>query len=256
MFPSAANAFFRANAPIEGIVHEPYLDGRGLVTYGMGILADDGTGNPPASFLAEPWHHVDGSPATNAEIAAGWHAVKARQDLKGAGGGSQAFADLTDLRLDDAAIAEATALWLQTRDPEVARYFPGYPTLYADAQLAIECMAYAMGPGFPAGYPKFTAAINAGDFVTASLESAISTVNQTRGGAQAIQKRNALVRQLLTNAANAQAAGSPPSLLWWPGNVDPGSTPTPPDGVRFPTGLVLFVVATAAAAWLAMRGRG
>lgn len=253
MYAAVRAAFFPANAAIEGVVRAPYLDVDGNVTAAMGVLEDDGSGVAPASMLALPWYHdATGARATAAEIAAGWNAVKARQDLKGIGGAQPEWLGVTDLRLSDDAIAQATATWLATREPVLRRYFPTYDAIQADAQFAILNMAYAMGAAFATKFPKFTAYINGGDYLGAASESAISTSGQTG----AIAKRNALNLQLLKNAAAAVAAGSALSTLWWPQNTDPGATPTPLPAARgggAGGSIVALLVLTGAALWFATK---
>ena len=226
MYPSVAAAFWDAVSPIEGICLYPYVDDKGLVTCAMGYLVDDGTGVCPQSMLDLPWYiegaSSSGTPtkATYAQIRAGWQAVKARQDLKGIGGGQQVWADVSDLRLTVEDARQATAHWLQTREPTLIRYFPRYPSWPADAQLGTLNMSYGLGPAFAPKFPKFTAAVNAvvPNFTVAAIESAIADPGS------AIEEHNALSFQCFSNAAAAQHANVPFSVLWWPGSSPPTGT--------------------------------
>jgi hypothetical protein len=219
MYPSVAVEFAKVNDQIEGVIRWPYLDVKGLVTCAIGYLVDDRTGNAPEAMLALPWKHVDGSMASRSEIATAWQTVKSRQDLKELGGGNSAFANLTDIRLDDAGIQEAYQGWVSAAEPHLRKYFPSYDRMPADAQLAILLMAYAMGSAFSPGYPHFTSAINAvvPDYNEAAAQSHISTV-----GNPGIVPRDADIVTCLQNAARAQADGSVPySVLWFPDTTPP-----------------------------------
>ena len=225
MYPSVAKAFWSSVAGEEGVISWPYLDSKGLVTVGMGILEDDKTGQVPASMLALPWQieapGLGARRATNAEIAAGWQKVKAAQSKAGIGGGNDFWRNLTDLRLSQEAIQDATVQWLQHAEPILRQSFPNYDRLQADAQLALLGMSYAMGPAFAqSGYPKFKAAINAvvPDYDQASREC---TINKSVDSA--IADHNATNVQLFMNAEAAKHSTTPYDVLWWPGNIDPGT---------------------------------
>jgi hypothetical protein len=257
MYPSVAVAFIPSVLKGEGKVRWPYLDEKGLVTYGIGILGDGGA---KGKFLSEPWKieapGLGARAATNAEIEAAWQAVKSHQEWKGYGGGNAVWQGLTDLRLDDDGIQNATESWLQQSEPTLRQHFPGYDTMPADAQLALLGMSYAMGPAFAQGYPAFAAAINSvvPNYVTAANESAINkNVNS------AIADHNATNRQLFLNAANAMRSKTPFSQLWWPDNTDPGGTMALSFAANTPSSVRRFVtpgrvVAAAAVAGVAVMG--
>ena len=231
MYPSVAAAFWDAVSPIEGICLYPYVDDKGLVTCAMGYLVDDGTGVCPQSMLDLPWYiegaSSSGTPtkATYAQIRAGWQAVKARQDLKGTGGGTQA--DLSDLRLTNADARQTTSYWLAQAEPNLRKSFPQYEKWPADAQLGVLNMSYGLGSAFGPyaadprkRYPKFCTAVNAvvPNFTVAAIESAIADPGS------AIEEHNALSFQCFSNAAAAQHANVPFSVLWWPGSSPPTGT--------------------------------
>lgn len=218
MYPSVAAAFVPSVAGEEGTVSWPYLDNEGLVTFAIGILGEAG-GAPNAMFLSRPWKHLDGSPASNADIRAAWQRVKSQQAWKSHGGGQSEWADLTDLRLDNAAVANATEQWLQQNEPTLRASFPGYDTMPADAQLALLGMSYAMGPAFGQGYPKLKAALNA---VVPQYDVAAKECTINKNVTAAIASHNATNAQLFQNAAKAMHSQTPFSSLWWPSNVDPG----------------------------------
>jgi GH24 family phage-related lysozyme (muramidase) len=211
MYPSTLAAFQTWTEDQEGRVAWLYLDNLGLVTVAIGNLVDATTGNPSAPWtpaLALPFKHGQGgSPAAADEIQAAWQAVKARQDLKDIGGGNAKFAALSDLRLDP---ADIDALFAKTRDSFIAtlkKRFPNLDNAPADAQMALLGMSWALGPAFASGWPKFTAAFNSGDYLTAMAESVIS--NGTA-------KRNAQQGLMLANAAAVVKQGLDPSKLYFP----------------------------------------
>ena len=248
MYPSVAAALPKAIGPIEGIVRWPYNDANGAPTAAMGLKVDDGTGRVPAIMLGLPWHYVMpvGAPdvndiivaqpmASQAQIADGWQRVKARQDLNGIGGGNAKFAALTNLRLDDAGIAQSNADWVRNAESYLRAQFPRYDTMPADAQLAILNMAWGMGPAFVQAkhFYKFAAAMNAlvPDYDTAAAESAYEPKSD-----RAIQQHNALSVELLANAKAAQHAGTPFDLLWWRPVSEGGSAQPEPGSGSGPGG--------------------
>ena len=202
----------------EGFIHWPYLDNKGLVTFGIGVLGD---GAAKARFMSQPWT-IDGKGADLATVDHWWGVVKARQDKKGIGGGNGFWASLTPLRLDDDAIREATKSWIADNEPTLVKEFPGYSTWPADAQMGALGMAYALGSAFGDSYHLFKAAVNATvpNFTEAANQSSIN-----KNVDSAIAAHNATNRQLFLNAANAQHSMTPYDRLWWPANVDPGSAP-------------------------------
>jgi hypothetical protein len=236
MYPSVADAFWSSVAGAEGVVRWPYNDDKGWVTTAMGAKFDNGTGQAPAAFIALPWKieapGLAARKATNGEIQTAWLKVKSHQDWNGIGGGNQKWQDLTDIRLDDDAIKQITADWLRSNEPTIIRFFPGYPTSPADAQLVLIGMSYALGSAFAqSGWSKFVAAMNA---VPPNYEEAAAQSQITKDVNSAIAEHNATNYQLLLNAAAAMHSRTPFDRLWWPGNVDPGTgkaASTPPVSV-------------------------
>ena len=226
MYPSVAVEFAKVNDQIEGVIRWPYLDVKGLVTCAIGYLVDNGSDTAPEAMLSLPWKHIDGSTASRSEIADAWQIVKSRQDLKELGGGNSAFANLTDIRLDDAGIQEAYQGWVSAAEPHLRKSFPSYVRMPADGQLGILLMAYALGSAFGPyaadpnkQYPHFSAAINAvvPDYNEAANQSAISVV-----GNPGVKPRDADIVTCFQNAARAQADGSVPySVLWFPDTTPP-----------------------------------
>ena len=175
-----------------------------LVTTGLGNLID---GPAKGDVYNLAWTHGDGGPlASRDEIDSAWNLVKSRVDLAPHGGGSQAFADLTDLRLSDDAILGLVRAKLSSFESRLRERFGGYDAWPADAQLGLLSMAWAMGPNF--NYPKFAAEANKllPDFDILAKESAI------RGNAP----RTEAQETLFSNAAAVLRDNGDPARLYFP----------------------------------------
>lgn len=220
MRPSVLNGFMTLTTDKEGAISgrvgvpwmylDMHKDKDGnldpLVTTGLGNLIDGGSKGDVYNL---PWTHGDNGPfASRGEIDAAWNLVKSRADLvrAGLGGGSQAFANLTDLRLSDDAILGLVRSKLTAFENRLRERFGGYDAWPADAQLGLLSMAWAMGPNFR--YPKFEAAANAllPDFDVMARESAI-TGNSPRTEAH---------DTLFSNAAAVLRDNGDPALLYFP----------------------------------------
>jgi len=209
------DAFVGFTEPFEGRVAWMYLDVRGLVTTGIGNLID-----PVAAALALPWQRPDGSRATLNQIQDEWIAVKGRTDMAKRGGG--AYAAITSLRLSDAAIDALVSARLDRMVQVLEAAHPCFASLPADAQLAIVSMSWAMGPAFH--FPRFWAAVTAGDYKTAAAEC---TINPQVG---TIIRRNDANRRLLISAGEAVRLGLDPDFLHWPSPLAPCSPVVPNAG--------------------------
>jgi hypothetical protein len=136
--------------------------------------------------------------------------VKARTDLYLAGGG--AFAPLTNLRLTESAIDNLVQGKATDNEIELRKHFPDYDDLPADAQLGVLSMAWAMGADFAPGYPKFTAAVNACDFVECAAQCSMDAT-----GNPGLRPRNTADVKLFTAAAAVVSNhGDPDVLTGWP----------------------------------------
>lgn len=180
----------------EGSVNFMYLDVKGLVTTGIGNLIDP---LPLATRL--PWTCMGLRDASTEEVRDGWLVVKGRQDLRMHGG--MAYKDVCELRLPQIAIANLVHERLEEDEMELRHYFPAWTSFCADAQLGILSMAWAMGVGRFHDFPHFVHAANAGDWLTAAVQSHI------KDGAPA---RNEANQWLFTQAFTTQD----PEMLHWP----------------------------------------
>lgn len=191
--------FEKWNAQFEGAVPWMYADILGFVTTGVGNLID-----PVELALELPWQRADGSEASAEEIREEWERVK--RDPASASKGHKYSETRTSLRLSNASISALIARRLREMAETLAGRFPGFADWPADAQLATLSMSWAMGPGFK--FPKFEAAIKAGDFAAAAEESAINAT-----GNPGVIPRNAANKALFLAAAEVKASGADPSIL-------------------------------------------
>jgi GH24 family phage-related lysozyme (muramidase) len=198
MRSSVAAVFFDFSKSFEGYTTFLYLDVKGLMTCGVGNLVD-----PIELALGLPWQD-GGVPASQADITAQWELVKSRQDMKLQGGG--AFASLTTMRLTDDAVAALVQNKAASMELTLKGYFPGYDALPADAQLGVLSMAWAMGPAFPPGFPRFSAALNAQDWATCAAQCLMDAT-----GNPGLTPRNAANQKLFLAAETDD-----PDTVSWP----------------------------------------
>jgi len=232
MKPSVLAGWYAFTGPLEGAgVPHMYLDNaqpRGLVTIGWGNLL------PLSKALSLPFLRPDGSRASQAEIAAAWHAVDARQDMKTGGGVAYGRLPGNTLRLSEGAMFKVVEGQLAANDAILAARFPDWHDWPADAQLALH--SWAWGVGVHRAYPRMNALLLAGDFEGASHEVGMksgaapcpqcdmpgrpgggplhSQLGCPRQGT--IRHRNAHNRTLLQNAAVVVADGLDRDTLYWP----------------------------------------
>lgn len=183
--PSVRDSWCEWTERFEGRVSWMYLDVRGLVTTGLGcLLADD------AAAAALPWQHSDGTLATAASARAEWWAVKsmpfgpkitaARYRVPGC------------LLLTADAIDALALERLDANAERLRAYFPDLADYPPEVQTALSSIAYACGANFPATWPRFTAAVEARDWQTASDECRIS-----EAGNPGVRGRNDTVQAML-----------------------------------------------------------
>lgn len=198
MHNSVKDRFEAFNQPLEGTVKYMYLDIKGLVTVGVGNLID-----PVGAALALPFRYKNkpgvtngGQLASQADIQAEWNLLKGKPTL--AQLGHRACEPLTNLELDDAAIDTLISNRLTQNETFLKRQkvFKDFDQWPADAQLGLLSMAWAMGPGFSASWPKFSGACEKMDFDAAAENCKMSEV-----GNPGVAPRNAADKHLFENAA-------------------------------------------------------
>lgn len=160
---------------LEGHLPYMYLDTEGLVTIGRGNLID-----PVASAVCLGFvNNADGTAATVKTIKAQWALVKSRKDLCARGG--QAFRLITTITLPEKAIDELCTVRLAANESLVKAQFPDWPSYPADAQWGLMSMAWARGPNnFHGGYPHFSAAVEAKDWLEAGKQCRMNGCSNER----------------------------------------------------------------------------
>lgn len=169
----------------EGSVPYMYLDVGGqatgfvpAVSVGYGFLID-----PMADALPLPWvHKIDGTPATRPEVVAEWTTVKGATKFAKLGGGAIQWKALTTLVLSPAGMLSLFQQHLAGNEVELRKFFLGWDTFPANAQLAIVSMAWACGGAFAVEFPRFTKAANAGDWATCAGPDGCADTNLAARG--------------------------------------------------------------------------
>jgi GH24 family phage-related lysozyme (muramidase) len=204
MHASVAEVFVAFSKPLEGCVPSLYADIKGLLTVGIGCLAD-----PVSLAMPLPWVMPDGSPAPEDEIAKQWHVVKTQANPRLHW---RFAAGLSTMRLTDEGVLEVAKHRLEQNVVVLRKYFHNWDEMPADAQLCCLSMAWAVGAGFPAIFTNFTKLMNAGNYSGAIQACGIKADNNP-----GVIPRNAANRLCLSNAAKAVALGLPAGELFWPG---------------------------------------
>lgn len=215
MRDSVRRYWIEFNTPLEGRVHYMYLDWKGWLSTGVGII--DATRQPMSAPTPDEraqslnlanqfgWISADASAASSDEVAAEWDVVKARLDL--ASSGHLAFKDLTHLQLTDDEIdrmifvkVDQMEVFLKSRNG-----FADFDNWPADAQLAVLSMSWGMGPAFK--FPTFEGYVSQGDWADAANECGFQPNEGT------ITIRNMLDGQSFRNAARVVNDGYDPEQL-------------------------------------------
>lgn len=218
MRDSVRAAFLDFTSPLEGVVSFFYQDLKGLVSIGIGDLVD-----PIRLAMGLPMVRMDGTPATQNEIAAEWLRIK--QLPNGAIGGWKAAARVATLRLTDEGVRNLVIGKLNENDRAMSATFPAWEEWPADSQLGTLSMCWACGSGFPATWPKFTAALRAQDWSAAARECFMPEEAKYSG----LRPRNRADAMLFRNAATVAAGEMDPDVLHWP--TDLSEEPTQPNAV-------------------------
>lgn len=215
MHQSVRDAWHSFSEPLEGREYGMYLDVFGLVTCGVGNLIDT-----VSEAQKLPWKRdSDGELATADEVRAAWHALKARQDLRTRSAKHARI--LTGLHLNDADIDELVARKLESNAAHITRWLPSFPTIPADAQLAILSMAWAVGPAFNLKFPTFTRAALAGDWFAAQAACKIREVSADgKTPNPGVIPRNKANFICFGNAHLVATNGLDPTDLHWPAAVN------------------------------------
>ena len=174
----------------EGSVPHMYLDTRGHVTVGVGLLLASSREAEGLGFV----ERHSGRPASRSEIQLDWQRVRGEP----AGRVAADYERVTRLELPAMQIRRELSRRVDQFQVGLRRTFENYDRYPDDVRLALLDMAFNLGlRGLTAKFPKFCGAIRRGDWPAAAKESA------RRGIAS---RRNEYVRTLL--------AGTPKESSW------------------------------------------
>lgn len=168
MHPTVERFFPAFTERFEGKIPWMYLDVKGLVTTGVGCLLPT-----PQHATEVEWYYKNGQAAGRAAIIDEWLRVKRSAWLATAG--ARAAESVAQLRLHNETIARLTRTRMESMETTLRREWPTWDSMPADAQLGILSMAWAMGPAFRRGWPRFAAYVEAGDWMGASRECLMRT---------------------------------------------------------------------------------
>ena len=170
----------------EGSISHLYLDTRGLVTVGVGECLETPSEAQGLAFV----RRGDGAKASRDEISTEWHTVRACAP----GQVAKAYRNSTELELPAIEIERILLVRVAEFEGGLRRQFKDYDELPALVRMALVDMAFNLGlTGLAKKFPKFSAAIARGDFMTAAAES------KRKGVAG---RRNAKVRRWLKFAGS------------------------------------------------------
>lgn len=196
--PGVLEAFEALSPRFEGVVPWMYLDIKGYVTCGVGLLID-----PVEMALALPWVRAsDGAPASQVEIREEWQRIKREPNLNRDGAG--AARKLCKLRLTPEGVRLATLAALERMLRSLVLDFADWEEWPGDAQLAVLLLVWAVGTDLPRKWPRLTAALRARDWATAAAESHIR-----EEGNPGVAPRNRKIRALFEGLAGVVLPPAP-----------------------------------------------
>lgn len=180
MHPSAKDQIIEYLTFYEGRISWMYLDSRGLVSTGIGILLD-----PFEKYGRSMPFYVDGRRATDAEVKAEWDFVKSK---RGPSGGPQsaflnanAFKPVTKLRVPESDIDAATMRIVKIKEGEARSYFGAdFDRWPADVQVVLVQMAYA--GGLRARKGELLEPLSRRDWLQASTYTYLRNADQGKAG--------------------------------------------------------------------------
>lgn len=171
--PAVRDGFRAFTVQFENDVPTMYQDILGLVTVGDGNLID-----PMREALRLTWYKPDGTVASVAEVIADWHRVKSMTKAMV----WRRYQSPACLHLSEDGIAALVLARLDANAEILAHTFPEFAMFHEAAQTAILSMAWAMGAGFTAKWPHFSAAVRAQNWTACAANDEIhSAVDAARG---------------------------------------------------------------------------
>jgi GH24 family phage-related lysozyme (muramidase) len=187
--------WLKVNGPKEGRTNFMYLDVKGLVTTGVGNLAD------PYQYAAVlPWKMPDGSLAPAHEVRRCWDVVKGAQYAKTFGGFWFKKLPYNNLRLTEEDLDALVYAKYDQNAVHLKARFPDMPSWPAAARMAVHSMAWACGASFR--FPVLESALRHRNWSLASKEC---TINET--GNPGLIPRNKQNRALFLEALRRETEG-------------------------------------------------
>lgn len=219
-------SWLKLNQGHEGRCYWMYEDIKGFMTTGVGNLL-------PLSLAVQlPWKRKDGSIASETEIRAEFHRLKA---LKGELNGGFWYKQHATLFLNDEDVDGLVERKLRSMEAYVHLRLPSFSSWPLDSQCGLMSMCWAMGEAKPfnGSYPKFLAHARRGNFAEFKLvedkvelvsgcasECGISTgVKGTPSYNPGVAPRNQMNRILFANGYHVSMAGLDKSILYYPANL-------------------------------------
>lgn len=218
MHPSVEPALFPFFREFEGVRQQMYVDGRGLVTIGVGFMIEPV--EVAVSLGLQNWYRLAGSsgPVTRDALADEIREVKSRDPSYQRQFGLRADA------MGPLCVAEA-----RRREHFLVQLFPDFATYPADAQMGIFCVSWLRSSiaGMMGEFPNFVAHCRARDFRSAGPESLWAAIRDATGdildpvSGRRVRRRHAQLRMFYNAGAiedaNRRSPGSAPiERLWYP----------------------------------------
>ncbi len=197
--------FWDYTETFESLTLFPYDDVKGLVTIGPGLLCSKGL------LLSLPCTHPDGSPATHDEIEVAWDFLDSPAGQATDKQGGAHYANLTSIRVTREGIKQAGVATLSRFENQLRQYLKNWDEAGASAQLAALSHAWAFGGLFPATWPNWTKAFNAGSFGICAQQDSPSPGEMLKQNAS-FHKRIATEQALLFAADTVP----PDQIVGWP----------------------------------------
>jgi GH24 family phage-related lysozyme (muramidase) len=190
MKPGVLLALGKLTRKFEGVIPHFYLDIKGLVTIGYGCLME-----PEFRAATLPMYTPGGIPATPSEVVQDWRRVKLARHL--AAQGWKAAAKVAQLRMTDLSMERLMEDRATTLEHHLRKAYPQWDSLPPEAQLAILLMGWAIGSDLAKKFPRFTNAVNGGNWHEAVRQCKIKGEETNRG----LKPRNEAIRNLLSELA-------------------------------------------------------
>lgn len=192
MHKSVFDIHAQFTSEFEGRIAWMYQDIKGLITIGLGCLIDpmSQAGHLPFVRLANK------QPASVSEICLEWNRIKKMKNLAVQGHlAARKYCNLRLLEKDIDALARSRLL---ENERILNLAFPKYQAFPADAQLAINSMAWAMGAFFFRKWPRFMASVNSLNWE----QAAANCLMKTTGNPGLVPRNRANQKLFLSAAAN------------------------------------------------------